>query len=139
MIDSILVNRKMSLIIQDLEALKEFAAMEYNVYMSDPINQAASERYLERIINRMIDINYHVSTAKGKAPPKDYYQSFIELGQLQILPTDFSTIIAQSAGLRNRISHDYDDLDPRLFHEAMKSAIVDIPKYLKFVSDSLEA
>jgi uncharacterized protein YutE (UPF0331/DUF86 family) len=44
--------------------------------------QGLAERYLERIIGRMIDINYHVLTESGQPPPPDYYPSFTALATI---------------------------------------------------------
>ncbi len=40
-------------------------------YLGDSINEALAERYLERAIGRMIDVNFHLVTESGHAPPKD--------------------------------------------------------------------
>ena len=77
MIDPILITRKINLIAKDLGALKPYGQMTLDAYLSDPINEVIAERYRERIIGRMIDINYHVVTELGHPPPKDYFESFI--------------------------------------------------------------
>jgi uncharacterized protein YutE (UPF0331/DUF86 family) len=47
--------------------------------------------------------------------------------------------IARAAGLRNRLVHDYDDLDPRRVFEALRDALHDIPTYLAAVNDYVKA
>src|SRR5450756_654424 len=66
------------------------------------------ERYIERAVGRMIDVNYHLLTEFGQAPPPDYYQSFVQLATLGVYPAEFAARIASCAGLRNRIAHEYD-------------------------------
>ncbi len=74
MIDPVLVTRKISLIAGDLRAAEPLARLSLEEYLRDPINEVAVERYLERLIGRMIDINYHVVTEMGHPPPKDYFE-----------------------------------------------------------------
>ena len=80
MVDVDLVVRKQTLILRDLESLREIARMPLDEFLAKRLHQAAAERYLERIAGRMIDINYHVLTESGHPPPKDHYDSFLEMG-----------------------------------------------------------
>ncbi len=140
MIDPEMVHRKLSLITTDLKRLKELVARTRDVLLSDEVALAAGERYLERVIGRMIDINYHLITSEGEPPPKDYYLSFIQLSiKPVILDKQFAEGIASAAGLRNRIVHEYDDIDPGLTFEGIRAAVRDIPLYAKAVLEYLES
>ena len=139
MIDPVLVTRKINLIAVDLERLEELGAMTLSAYMANPVHEAAAERYLERIIGRMIDINYHLITEQGNPPPRDYFASFADLGRLAIVPPEFSATIAAAAGLRNRIVHEYDALDEKKVFEAIQGALRDIPRYLEYVHRYVQA
>jgi hypothetical protein len=68
-IDSELVTRKCVLIIRDLEALRTLATRDRDAYLASNLDEAAAERYLERMIGPMIDINYHLLVEPGQAPP----------------------------------------------------------------------
>ena len=50
-----------------------------------------------------------------------------------ILEPVFASKIASSAGQRNRIVHDYDDIDPAKVFEAIQAALSDLPVYLKAI------
>jgi len=136
-IDSELVTRKMVLITQDLTALEPIARKALADYLASPIDEVVVERFLERIIGRMIDVNYHLIVETGHPPPPDYYQSFLQLARLGVLDHEFATRIAGCAGLRNRIVHEYNELDPRKVYEALPAALRDIPLYLQHVRDYL--
>jgi uncharacterized protein YutE (UPF0331/DUF86 family) len=90
------------------------------------------------MIGRMIDINYHLITDAGHAPPRDYYDSFTQLAKLRILAPAFASRIAASAGLRNRLVHEYDEIDPRRVYEGLQVAVRDIPEYLRRIHEHLE-
>ena len=72
MIDSVLITRKISLIAADLKALVPYAELSLQAYLKEPVNEVAVERYLERVIGRMIDINYHIVTELGHHLPRTF-------------------------------------------------------------------
>ena len=63
-IDRDLVTPKLLLITRDLGALRDVAATGVDRDLQSRADQAIAERYLERMIGRMIDINYHVITVE---------------------------------------------------------------------------
>ena len=133
MIDRELVTRKIVHIGDDLEELRKLGSPGLEAYLADRYKEILAERFLERMISRMIDVNYHVITGSGHPPPRDYYDSFTELGKMGILEPEFASRIARSAGLRNRIVHEYDEIEPEKVFEAIRSALADLPVYLKAV------
>ena len=60
MIDSELVGRKLLLIAKDVEALQGLADMTLGVFLESPVNAVLAQRYIERAVGRMIDVNYHL-------------------------------------------------------------------------------
>lgn len=138
MIDRELITRKMSLILEDVAAMTRLSRLSRAQYLEDSINETLAERYLERAIGRMIDINFHLITESGHAPPKDYHESFIRLGRLGVMTSDLAKETAMAAGLRNRIVHEYDDIDPERVYEALPIAIRRIPLYLNHIQRFIE-
>ena len=138
MIDRALVTRKITLILKDLSALTDFSRQSREAYLANLINEVLAERYLERMIGRMIDINYHLITESGQPPPKDYHESFQVLGTMGILQGEFSREIAFSSGLRNRIIHEYDEIDAAKVYEALQVAVQQLPTYLDHVNRFIE-
>ena len=128
----------MALILEDLRAATPLAQKPLDDYLASAIDEVLAERYLERMIGRMIDINYHLIIEAGHAPPRDYYESFTQLAKLQILPPPFASRIAACAGLRNRLVHEYEDIDPRRVHEGLQSAVRDVPEYLRRIHEHVE-
>jgi len=57
-IDHELVTRKMVLIGGDLQEITRLADMPLQEYLGDLRAEVLAERYLERVIGRMIDINF---------------------------------------------------------------------------------
>ena len=139
MVDRDLVIRKMAMILDDLRAATLIAEKSLDAYLASDLDEIVTERYLERTIGRMIDVNYHLITDAGHAPPRDCYDSFTQLARLRILPPAFASQIATCAGLRNRLVHEYDEIDPRRVYEGLLAAVRDIPEYLQHVHTYVEA
>lgn len=133
-IDPELVTRKLLLIAADLPALQSIRDRGADSYQQHWVDQAVVERYLERVIGRMIDVNYHVITASGYPPPADYHASFVRLAELGILDPAFAKRIARSAGLRNRLVHDYEGIDHAKVFAALGDALEDVPQYLERIN-----
>ena len=54
---------------------------------------------------------------------------------LGVSDVEFGRLIAAFAGLRNRIVHEYDEVDPRKVYEALATAIEDVSAHLRAVED----
>lgn len=54
------------------------------------------------------------------------------------MTTDLAKEMAMAAGLRNRIVHEYDDIDPERIFEALPAAVSRIPLYLDHVQRFLQ-
>jgi len=96
----------MAMILDDLRAATPIAEKSLDAYLASDLDEIVTERYLERMIGRMIDVNYHLITRAGHAPPSDYYDAFTQLTRPRILPPAFASQIATCAGLRNRLVHE---------------------------------
>ncbi len=137
-IDRELITRKMVLITADLRALGPLAERPLDAYLASPTDEVVAERYLERIIGRMIDINYHLLTEGGQPPPRDYFESFTLLARIGVLPAPFAKKIAARAGLRDRLVHEYDEIDPERVYAGLQAAMQDVPQYLRVVGEHLK-
>lgn len=137
-LDAELVRRKARLILEDLARLRPLAEMPQEEFAADEKNEIVTERLLERIIGRMIDINYHLLTEATGLPPKDYHESFLRLAEIGVFPREAAQVLVASAGLRNRLAHEYNGIDERLVREAADRAIRDVNDYLRAVVEWVE-
>ena len=129
-IDKQLVVRKAKLIEEDLAKLKEFENKSLAEYLDSLEIRLQVERLLERIIGRILDINYHVLKEEFNVIPNDYYQSFTLLGEKNVIDNKFAEQIAESNGLRNALAHEYDAIDDTQVHKSIKISLSLIPRYL---------
>ena len=130
-----IIKRKLVVIIENLKALEPIKNMQRNEYQRDLYKRKATERLLQELIEAAVDINTHIIIETGNSVPNDYYESFIKAGELKIIPSDLAEKLAPSAGLRNRLVHEYDTLDHSMVLKAVVMADELYPQYVNAISD----
>ncbi|MBU2264315.1 DUF86 domain-containing protein [Patescibacteria group bacterium] len=142
MLNAKLIKQKIDLIQTDLERLIEFKQFTFDEMAQDYINYTALKNFLMEIIGRGIDINEHIIAKLGKEhnlSPKDYRETFLQLKELKILPADFAKKIANSAGFRNAIVHEYNNLDKNIVYKTVGEAIKQYNDYCNYILEFLES
>ena len=135
------IKRKISLIQDDLVKLSSLSGYSFEEIASDPVKQAAVERFLERIINRAIDINQHLIREladKTVSPPEDYKETFSALSDFGVCPEKFSQEISKSVGTRNMLTHEYDKIDQSLIYNSIDDCLRDYHQYCGYILKFLE-
>jgi uncharacterized protein YutE (UPF0331/DUF86 family) len=130
-----IIQRKIAIIIENLKALETIKDMAKEEYLADLYKRKATERLLQELIEAAIDINVHIIAATGHSSPEDYYESFFTMGKLNVISLDLADRLAPSAGLRNRLVHEYDRLDHAMVLTAVRMADELYPQYIKEVSN----
>ncbi len=131
------IRRKIAVIIENLKALEAVKDITIEEYRDDIYKRKATERLLQELIEAAIDINTHIIVQTGNRVPDDYFESFIKAGEYNIIPKYIAGKLAPSAGLRNRLVHEYDLLDHSRILEAVKIAEDLYPRYIKAIEDYL--
>ncbi len=126
-----IIRKKLGVIIECLKALAPLRKMSGDEYLADVYKRKAAERLLQEMIEAAIDINTHVLVNTGNPAPDDYYESFIKLGDIGVIPKDLAEKLAPSAGLRNRLVHEYDAIEDPIVLKAIGTAEDLYPKYVK--------
>lgn len=134
-IDVQVIKRKLALIVENLKALEPIARMTAAEYSADLYKKKATERLLQELIEAAIDINVHLIAAAGSPPPDDYHESFIKAGQLGILSPPLAERLAPSAGLRNRLVHEYNGLDDAIILRSVRIAEELYPQFVKEINN----
>jgi len=141
MLNKKFVVEKINLITRDLGALQRFSSKRFSDLAGDYYAYAALKNILMEIIGRAIDINDHL-IAKLSLPenetPKSYKESFLLLAELGVLPEKFAREIAKSAGFRNAIVHEYNNIDKEIVYQTVGQAIDQYKSYCKYILKFLE-
>lgn len=132
------VRRKLQLISEELTHLLEFREVTFQELTQDPVKLAAVERYIERIVNRAIDVNQHLvaELATGKEERISrltYRETFLKLSLFGVYSDDFAKTIASSAGLRNVIVHEYNDVSKEILYNSIGESLKRYRQYIAYV------
>lgn len=141
MINEKLIKIKVDLIQKDLERLVEFKESSFDEVAKDYIKYAALKNILMEIIGRGIDINEHLISKLNDpkdSSPKDYRETFLRLEELKILPKNFAEEISKSAGFRNAIVHEYNNLDKKIVYKTVGEAIRQYNDYCNYILEFLK-
>jgi uncharacterized protein YutE (UPF0331/DUF86 family) len=139
-LDKEFIIRKVKLIQEELSHLEEFSRFSLDEITQDYRRMMIVERLLEKIITRAIDINQHIvaETGKGTEKIRGYEDTFLALSQFGVYPQDFARKIAPSAGLRNRLVHQYNELNQGIIYQSISEALEQYAKYCHYILNYLD-
>ena len=138
-IDLDIVRRKLDRILNSLQPIREAQGLNYDDYLRDEDLHAIMERQLELAIGAAMDLNVHLLVCSGFGTPADSFTSFIELAQhTQAIPVKLAYELAPATGLRNRLVHQYDDIDHRQVFDSLYRALDLFPKYIAAIEEHLK-
>jgi len=130
-IEEEIIRRKLVTIVENLKALEPIANMTQREYIEDFYKRKATERLLQELIEAAIDINTYLIVQTGHSVPDDYYETFIKAGEIKIISSDLAEKLAPSAGLRNRLVHEYNMLEHSMVLDAVHKAEDLYAEYIK--------
>ena len=139
-IDARFIKRKIKLIEEDLLRLKQLEKFTMDEIASDFYKYCTAERLLEVIIMRSVDINSHVIARLGTGieRARGYMDTFLILGDMEILPQKFAKEIAGSAKFRNILAHEYDKIEMDQVYNSIGEGLKDFKKYCKHILKFLD-
>ncbi|MBE9056981.1 DUF86 domain-containing protein [Sphaerospermopsis sp. LEGE 08334] len=136
-IDSEIVLSRLRLITKYYNTLEEFRSLSLDEFLADFRQQLIVERLLQLMTQAAIDINDHILSKLNPGKTYTNFEAFIELGKYQILTPELAKQIAPSSGLRNRLVHEYDDIDPNQVFKAISFALQQYPLYVRQINSYL--
>ncbi len=138
-VDAAVVRRKLRRIRANADFLSRLVGpLTQEAYAAAEVTRRATERLLQEAIDAAVDANTHLLRGAGRPVPEDYFRSFIALGEAGIVEATLARDLAPAAGLRNRIVHEYDDLDEALVFQAAQAAPARFGAYVVAVERFLE-
>lgn len=139
MLNKDFILRKIKLIQEDLARLQEIGKVSFIEHAQDNIEYLATERMPERIVTRAIDANKHIiaELGKGNESVKTYQETFDVLAKLGVYPENFAKQISPSAGLRNILVHEYDEIKVDKIYQSAEEALIQYAKYCNFILEFL--
>ncbi|MBD2356961.1 DUF86 domain-containing protein [Tolypothrix sp. FACHB-123] len=136
-IDPEIVLVRLRFITKYYNTLEEFRATTLDDFLADFRQQLVVERLLQLIAQAAIDINDHILSKLNPGNSNTNFEAFIELGKYGVISPELARQLAPSAGLRNRLVHEYDDIDPQQVFRAISFALQQYPLYVRQVNSYL--
>ena len=132
-VDAAIIRRKLQHIVSSLDGLRPIGRFSVEEYRARFYERKAAERLLQEAIEGALDINAHLIAELGGEVPEDYYGGFFKAGDLGIVPPDLAGSLAPSAGLRNRLVHEYESIDDAKVLRAIGTLLALYPRYVQAV------
>lgn len=132
-VEAAVIRRKLQRIVTSLDGLRPLARLSAAEYQARFYERKAAERLLQEAIEAALDINAHLAAELGAEVPEEYYGGFLKVGELGIVPPDLVRALAPSAGLRNRLVHEYETLEDAKVLAAIGTLLELYPRYVRAV------
>lgn len=138
MLDKELIKYKEGLILGYLDEIKGIKQMDVVDILRDVAKLRFFERNFQLIIDTILDINSHIISEENLGIPESYSNTFIILGQKNVLPMDFALKISNAVKLRNMVVHKYEEIDNKKMMQDLKDGIVQFEQYITLINKYLE-
>jgi uncharacterized protein YutE (UPF0331/DUF86 family) len=121
MLDKILLEKKLREIGRYLGELEPILKLSLKEFLASYKDMRTAERDFQLIVDAAVDINNHLAFTLGLPPAENNFDSFLLLGKHGVLSEEEGKELAPSAGLRNRLVHEYDEVDPKILYHSLKA------------------
>lgn len=91
------------------------------------------ERRLHLALEGCIDLAAHVVVAENWNGCDKAAESFIKLGENEVIPKALASRLSKAVGFRNILVHDYTELDYEIVYEVSKKGINDLDKFVGLI------
>jgi uncharacterized protein YutE (UPF0331/DUF86 family) len=136
-IDIEIILVRLQLINKYYNTLEEFRSSSLDEFLNDFRQQLVVERLLQLMTQAAIDINDHILSKLNPGKSETNFNSFISLGKYSVITVELARQIAPSSGLRNRLVHEYDEIDPTEVFKSITLALQQYPLYVRQVNSYL--
>ncbi|MEI7621911.1 MAG: DUF86 domain-containing protein [Candidatus Moraniibacteriota bacterium] len=135
MLNKELVKRKINKMEVYIEELQTILAFQAHEILADYTKLRTVERNFQLMVDTIVDINTHIISQKDLRAPEDATDTFFILEKAEILPSEFVTRFSPVAGLRNKIVHDYEDIDTEKLINDIKSGVSQFGEYVLHIDN----
>ena len=125
--NSEVIHRKKELLVKYLGDLKKYENCTFDEFMKD---HYTIERLIELLVAVSSDIIFHLLSKNGEDMPTTYRTAFLRAGEVSLIDKNLAESLAQAAGMRNILIHDYGEIDYKIVYQSIKEAIRDYSLFL---------
>lgn len=130
-----IVEKNLERLILLVRELQQYLDVSFSVFSGDAMRISAAERKFQLMVDIASDINTHLLVSRGAETPDTYRRSFLDLGRAGILSHECAEKLAESAGIRNILVHEYDfEDDYEKFYRSAKGIVPWYETYIESIS-----
>lgn len=118
--------------------LKSLSSISLDEYMSNSIYRRAVERTLQLIVECATDINNMLLKMQGQKGASDYFNSFVDIAEQNIISIEFALKIAPSTGLRNILVHEYEEINDEIVYCSINTCLECYLEYMELINRHLK-
>jgi uncharacterized protein YutE (UPF0331/DUF86 family) len=132
------VVEKASHIERAVETLSKKQSLSETTYREEREQRAIVEREFQTAIEASLDIAALLLRDLGEAVPETNARRFERLGEVGVLSTETARRMAEAAGFRNVLAHNYgQDIDDALVYQHLQRDLTWFPTFLEAVEEHL--
>lgn len=105
---------------------------------SDRIVYGGVLHYLQLSAQIVLDVGAHLNAELNVERASGYREAVRSLGDVGVLPPDFAARVAELAGFRNVLIHEYLTVDPLKVQQALDAGLDDLRAFVVYVIDYLQ-
>lgn len=139
--DTVSILEKLKILKKYIDELEGWSKISFEEYEKDLIKKGALERKMQLIVDITVDINNMILKKLKKETSSDYFNTFINLAEANVIEYDFALKIAPSTGLRNILVHQYEKVEDRKVYNSINEMKEEYKEYrniiVKYVENNL--
>lgn len=120
------------------EELKNISGISQEEYSRNLLYRRATERTMQLIVECATDINNMLLKMHSKKGSSDYFNSFLDIADLDIISAEFALKIAPSTGLRNILVHEYEDINDEIVYRSIGNCLEYYLRYMDLINRYLK-
>ena len=125
-LEQAVLGHKLSHLDELLALLRAERATPLDSFLRDRRQQLLVERLLHLSVEAASDLLEHLLVQRFNIKPQTYADTFLQAGRNGLIPMDLAQGLVPAAGLRNRLVHDYEAIDPSRVYAAIPVALDDL-------------
>jgi len=124
------ITKHLSMIQEFVEGLRSLAMLSNEDFFSDKRNIAAAESYLRRCLECIFDIGRHIMAKSYGLKDLEYKKIANNLGEKGVISEEYSEILGEMAGYRNRMVHLYYEISKEELYGILQKHLSDLERFV---------
>ncbi|OHB88811.1 MAG: hypothetical protein A3D13_06110 [Planctomycetes bacterium RIFCSPHIGHO2_02_FULL_40_12] len=139
MVNQEIITRLFSLLNQYLSELKA----EQQITWDDFSKGVKFKRYIERTLQMAIEVCFdagnHIISDEGWPEAKTNREIFVRLSEKRVISASLLEDLLQMSSFRNRVVHDYADINPEVVFGILRNHLKDFESYISEILKWIES